>query len=379
VKKVGLVWGAAMMLAATTQTAAPKNGAQTANGAAGAAATPAGGTLAPTPTGGAAGTTPTPTPSASSSASATPETPPPTDGGVSGAQEPVPTPPAASAAQADSAEDEEEEAEREAARKKRKRRRQRELEAAAAAEREEEESRVPSPPVTPPGKRWHLMGSHVLISAERMTNVLSWSTTESYQVETSSFGQPATSSVDLERSGTDVSFLGSGGVSQNPFAVPRIAIDGMFNNGLTLGGSLSYMVTSGKHESTSGTTKSSTDDPTLSLFVLAPRIGVMIPASPSVSVWLRGGITRVSASSDSHPFDPSTGEALTSHVTSTVTFVDLTLDPQLVISPLPHVGITLGAALDIGVGGTSETSLSSTTQDIKGSSYGITGGLVAIF
>ncbi|MES1186717.1 MAG: hypothetical protein ABUL60_23080 [Myxococcales bacterium] len=362
-KKVGLAWGAAMMLAAAATPAAPKSGAQTANGAAGAGATPAGSAPATTPTGSAAGTTPTPTPSASSSALAPPaEAPPPTVDGVNGAPEAVPTPPAASAAQPDSAEDEEEEAEREAARKKRKRRRQRELE--AAAEREEEESQAPSPPVTPPGKRWHLMGSHVLLSAERMSSVLSWS---------------STSGSSFERSGTDVSFLGSGGVTRNAFGVPRIALDGMFNSGLTLGGSLSYIVASGKNESTTGAIKNSMDEPTSSVFILAPRIGVMIPASPKVGVWLRGGITRISVSTDSPTFDPQTGAALTGSVTSTNTLVDLALDPQLVISPVPHVGIALGVALDIGLSGTSEVSGSSFTQDIKASSYGVTGGLVAIF
>jgi hypothetical protein len=197
-----------------------------------------------------------------------------------------------------------------------------------------------------------------------MSSVLSWS---------------STSGSSSERSGTDVSFLGSGGVTRNAFGVPRIALDGMFNSGLTLGGSLSYIVTSGKNESTLGGIKSSVDAPTSSIFILAPRIGVMMPASPTVGVWLRGGITRISVSTDSPLFDPQTGAPLTGTVTSTTTLVDLTLDPQLVISPVPHVGITLGVALDIGVSGTSEISGSSVTGDIKSSSYGVTGGLVAVF
>jgi hypothetical protein len=218
------------------------------------------------------------------------------------------------------------------------------------------------------------------LGVERVTNLLSWSMTESVPVTTSSFnGFPSTTNVDLERSGTDVSFLGSGGASQNVFGLPRVAIDGMFSNGLTLGGSISYMVTSGKSESTNGTGKASSEDPTVSVFIFAPRVGVVIPASPYVGVWLRGGISRISASTDVPQTDPQTGASVGGTQTSTVTLVDLTLDPQLVITPVPHVGITLGALLDIGVSGTGETTGSTTTTDVKASSYGVSGGLVAIF
>jgi hypothetical protein len=141
------------------------------------------------------------------------------------------------------------------------------------------------------------------------------------------------------------------------------------------------LVSSGKHDvlDFDTTTKRSQGDPTNSIFILAPRVGVVIEASPTVGVWLRGGISRISLSTESNNVDIDTGEPLTTTSTSTVTLVDLTLDPQLVIAPLPHVGITLGALLDIGVGGTAETSGSTTTSDVTASSYGVSGGLVAIF
>jgi hypothetical protein len=219
-----------------------------------------------------------------------------------------------------------------------------------------------------------------MLSAERVTNILGWSVTRTATIP--GFNQSFTSDtqVELERSGTDVSFLGSGANSANVFSVPRVGFDGMFENGLTLGGSLSYLVSSGKHDVLDfETTKRSQGDPTNSIFILAPRVGVVIEASPTVGVWLRGGISRISLSTESNNVDIDTGEPLTTTSTSTVTLVDLTLDPQLVIAPLPHVGITLGALLDIGVGGTAETSGSTTTSDVTASSYGVSGGLVAIF
>ena len=210
---------------------------------------------------------------------------------------------------------------------------------------------------------WKIVGSHFILSVERVTNVQSWSFSASAQ------------GAEVERSGTDVSFLSSGN-SPNVFGIPRVAFDGMLSNGLTLGGSLSYLVTSGKTESkNNGNTLGSADTPTDSIFVIAPRIGVVIPASETVGLWLRGGISRIAMSSK------TTGSVGTSivDVKTTVTLVDFTLDPQLLICPVPHVGVTLGALLDIGLSGSRETDGSDSNSDIKASSYGVTAGLVAMF
>jgi hypothetical protein len=369
---MGLVWGVAAVVYGLAAQAAPKNAAPAASGAAGGAAV--------APSNGAAGApSAAPTPSAAPGAPESGAPAVPADGTAPAAPDAAPAPSAPSAAEREAQEEEEEEEAREAARRKRKRRRQRALDADEA----EDDDAAPVAPVEPRPEHWRLIGPHVLIGAERLTNVLTWTHTRNVSLEGSSFGP---NNIDLERAGTDVSFLGSGGVSANVFGIPRLAIDGMFANGFTLGGSLSYMVTSGEHEyvefngsSNSGTTKSKVQDPASSVFILAPRLGVMIPASPFVAVWLRGGISRISISTEQQLFDIDTGAALTSTVTNTDTLVNLTLDPQLVITPVPRVGITFGALLDIGVGGTSETSVSSTVHDIKESAYGVTGGLVAIF
>jgi hypothetical protein len=191
--------------------------------------------------------------------------------------------------------------------------------------------------------------------------------------------QASVGSVEAEVAGTDVSFLGTGSFDGNPFSIPRVAFDGVFANGFTLGGSISYMVTSGERSSPDefgGTTKR--DTPTQSVFLLAPRLGMLFPASPKVGVWLRGGVTRVEA----------TGEAISSdgfgNISSSefsVTYVDVTLDPQLVFTPVPHIGITLGAALDIGVTGSTDPSSTNggTEPDMSASSYGVTAGIAAIF
>lgn len=362
-RAMGLAWGAVVVMAYGAAAEAAPNAAAPQVGAAGAAATAPSTAL----------TTPAPSSTAVPDAPIAPDaTAPPPD-----TKAPPATPPADDS---NAAAEEQEEQDEEAPRSKRThRRRARVLVAEPTGEEPEapEETEVAPPPVA----SFRLAGPHFLLSVERITNLLSWSVTHTEEVTdfNSNFGAVATT-LELERSGTDVSFLGSGGASTNVFSIPRVAFDGMFGNGFTLGGSLSYMVVSGKHElSTGGANKSSLDDGSASVFVFAPRIGVMIPASPFVGVWLRGGVSRISISRDVHPFDGQSGEQLASTVTSTLTLVDITLDPQLVLSPVPHVGITLGALLDIGVSGTAEISGSTTTQDVKASSYGVSGGLVAIF
>jgi hypothetical protein len=373
VRNKGLAWGAAIaaVLGVTTAQAAPKGAVPPpASGAAGGAAAaasssaPAAGESPPALPGNAPdGSAPTaPAAPADATAPAAPETTAPPE--VKPDAETVDD----QAAEEDDAE--------EALRKKRKRRRQRALD----IEESETEDESPAPDRTAPATQtWRLVAPHFMLSAERLTNLLAWSVTHTATVPSSSFNGSSTTQIELERSGTDVSFLGSGGVSSNAFGVPRVAFDGMFESGFTLGGSLSYLVTSGKHETADGTNKSSQDDPSSSIFVLAPRIGVMIEASPTVGIWLRAGISRISMSSEISVINLDNGDVQTSTSTETTTLIDLTLDPQLVITPLPHVGLTVGALLDIGVGGSVETSGSTNTTDIKESSYGVSGGLVAIF
>jgi hypothetical protein len=355
VKTMGLAWGAVLVMAyGATAAAAPKTAAPQV-GAAGAAATaPSSAPASPAP---------------SSSAPAPDATAPDATAPAPDTTTPPPAPPAAEDRNGAGEEDEEDQ---EPPRKKRKHRRPARVIAAEDTEEEPEGSEAPE--AAPPVETWRLVGPHFLLGVERITNALGWSVTQTETIPnfSNNFGAPTT--IELERSGTDVSFLGSG-PSPNVFGIPRVALDGMFGNGLTLGGSVSYMVVSGKHEvADSISTKSSQDDGSASVFIFAPRVGVVIPASPFVGIWLRAGVSRISISQDG----PNNSETGTS-ATFTRTLVDLTLDPQLVITPMPHVGITLGALLDVGVSGTDEVTGSTETRDVKSSSYGVTGGLVAIF
>jgi hypothetical protein len=64
------------------------------------------------------------------------------------------------------------------------------------------------------------------------------------------------------------------------------------------------------------------DDGSASIFIFAPRVGVIIPTSPTVAIWLRAGVSRISISRDSHPFDPQTGAQLTVRETQMAAFLN---------------------------------------------------------
>lgn len=222
---------------------------------------------------------------------------------------------------------------------------------------------------SPPSR---VSGSHFILSIERITSIFGWS--ETLTASTTDFnGDEITT--EVESSGTGVSLLSAGTVNENVLAIPRVGFDGAFANGFTLGGALGYMKTGSEVVSTraGGGASETTKNPTVEVLLFAPRLGVIIPASPSVGIWLRGGITRLSVN-----FDNEGNQAYSS---STLTLVDLTLDPQIVVSPVAHVGLMFGATVDIGLSGKVERTFDSTTveRETSMSSYGVSAGLAAIF
>jgi len=294
------------------------------------------------------------------------------------AQAPAPAPVPAAAAPAPPPEDQE--GERQPRRRKRVRRYV-EVEDDAEGRESGFESSRHDEEVLDEAPAWRPSRARFIVGVERITSVVGWSETETLQAPTGSLNGLESQSVDFERSGTTVSVLGAGfgrnfgGVF---YGVPRVAFDGRFENGFTLGGAVSFLSFSTSHDEITGTGgKTTVNEPTVTVFVLAPRLGVLFESSRLVSVWLRGGITRVSLSADSTTTTTINGVPSTSTSTSTVTALAVTLDPQVVFTPVPHVGISVGPILDIGVSGSAEEG--STTHDFKASSYGATAGLVAMF
>ena len=244
---------------------------------------------------------------------------------------------------------------------------------------------APRPPVVP-------FVGNVILSADRLFGVSSWSSTSSLDF--------AGTHAEAEASGTMVNVLwsntalGSGGGS-NHFAMPRLSIDGFVAPNVTLGGSVGFISISGsakasvKSTGSPGTSSSSDRDfPDTTAFIVSPRIGGVVMAGERVAFWLRGGITYFHSSSESTTTQPSGINGMTSVTTTTTSDgTALTIDPQIVILPADHVGLTIGPAIDVGLGGSTETkttpaptSLASPpAADSKISSYGAAAGLLVFF
>jgi hypothetical protein len=181
---------------------------------------------------------------------------------------------------------------------------------------------------------------------------------------------------DVITRGVEASIIGD--VSQDaytPLVLPRLSVDRRWANGFSLGGVVSYAARSAR-ESSDGSSQAL---PSSESALVGPRVGWLKPLSGNVAVWLRGGPTwAMRATSD-----------LTSEPGELRTFTErqwaISLEPQLVIMPLPHVGFSLGAAFDLGFDGETKLTyrggpqpeISRVHQTV--STYGLTAGLLALF
>ncbi len=179
---------------------------------------------------------------------------------------------------------------------------------------------------------------------------------------------------DLVTSGVEASIVGSSNQEAfSPLVLPRLALDRRWANGFSFGAVLSYAARSGER---SGDGKSVTLPSTESALVGA-RIGWLGSLSRGVSLWLRGGPTWARRASSGPSSDAGD-----------LTAVDqqwaISLEPQIVVMPLRHFGLSLGAAVDLGIGEEKVTKGSGSDRgdsraDKTISTYGITAGLLALF
>ena len=174
-----------------------------------------------------------------------------------------------------------------------------------------------------------------------------------------------------------------------PQSVPRLAIDAFVTDGLSVGGSLVYLRRTGEEESKisgGGQSSSNSEDlDTDSLFLIAPRIGFALPIGEGAWFWPRGGLTYTRISTESEHEDGN-GDSYT--VTDTVGFMDMTLEANVVLSPIDQFGFLLGAFYDVPLGGSSDTDYdpssyepdtNSPDPDVKISAYGLQAGIVGWF
>jgi hypothetical protein len=166
------------------------------------------------------------------------------------------------------------------------------------------------------------------------------------------------------------------GQSPNPgvdrfFTVPRVGLDYTIIDRLTLGGDLVLVFSvGGSHKTeidfTNGQTNStSNDNPGILGFGVAPRVGYILGLSDLFSLWLRGGVSYyVISSKQTIDINPVTTR------TDTINQFAIDLEPQFVLTPIPHVGFTAGIDMDIPITGgiSQDTNAGGTTASFSGHS-----------
>ena len=182
---------------------------------------------------------------------------------------------------------------------------------------------------------------------------------------------------NIVTTGVDASIVGQ--LSQDaftPLVLPRLSVDRRWGNGLSLGLVFSYAARGAKQSTNS---VSEQDLPSSESALAGARLGWMMPLAGNVALWLRGGPTWATRSSSDLTSEP--GELLT--VSSQ--YWALAVEPQLVVMPLRHLGLSIGAAADIGFDGEHKLAYAGGSQPYLDrmnetvSTYGFTAGLFALF
>ena len=165
--------------------------------------------------------------------------------------------------------------------------------------------------------------------------------------------------------------LGVGGVTPNPFAVPRLGLDFILPSNLTLGGAIGFTRLSA---STSSGSKSQ-DVGSVFLYTLTPRIGYRIPLSDKVDLTPRAGLTFAGASAS--PSDSKNDASIFA--------IAIGADAPVAFRMTDSFNLLVGVGIDYTVsatvsststtsvttGGTtgSTTSTSTQSEDLKGSLF----------
>jgi opacity protein-like surface antigen len=166
--------------------------------------------------------------------------------------------------------------------------------------------------------------------------------------------------------------LGVGGVTPNPFAVPRLGLDFILPSNLTLGGAIGFTRLSA---STSSGSKSQ-DVGSVFLYTLTPRLGYRIALSEKVDLTPRAGLTFAGASAS--PSDSKNDASIFA--------IAIGADAPVAFRMTDSFNLLVGVGIDYTVSATvsstststtvtgtgtggSTTSTSTKTDDLKGSLF----------
>ena len=144
-----------------------------------------------------------------------------------------------------------------------------------------------------------------------------------------------------------VTALGIGGLTPNPFAIPRVGIDYITSSGVTVGGAAGFSRISASTSSGSN----NQDVGSVYLYTLTPRVGYRIQLSDHVDLTPRAGLTLAGASAS-----PSEGSSSVS-----IFALAIGADAPLAFRLTDSFNILVGAAIDYTVSATATVESQSPT------------------
>ena len=172
------------------------------------------------------------------------------------------------------------------------------------------------------------------------------------------------------------------------YTVPRVGLDYTIVPNVTLGGDLVLFFTLGGSTGTEtdftngNSTTTTTNAPSTTLFGIAPRVGYILGLNNTFSFWLRGGLSFYTLSQKQTNNGNGNNDITR---TNSLHQFSIDLDPQLVITAIPHVGFTAGLTVDIPFAGghSAETDTGGTSNTFSASSsvfyLGVTLGMLTYF
>jgi opacity protein-like surface antigen len=176
------------------------------------------------------------------------------------------------------------------------------------------------------------------------------------------YARAASSEANTDAS-VSLTALGVGGVTLNPFAVPRIGVDFILPSNITLGGAVGFT-----HLSSSASNNGKSQDlGSVFLYSVTPRVGYRIPLSESVDLTPRGGLTFAGAS----------GSLTDSNVDASIFAIALSADAPLAFRLTDSFNILVGAGIDYTVSANvttttkSGTTTTSNSEEVKGSLFSL--------
>jgi hypothetical protein len=227
-----------------------------------------------------------------------------------------------------------------------------------------------------------------IVSADRLVPIFSYT-----HVSQDAFNVPPPAKATTFFNQTSISLLwGSSSASplssnETFFTVPRVGFDYVIVDHVTIGGDLVVFFTLGGSSgvdttaANGTTTTTKNDNPGGLVFGVAPRGGYIWQFTDLFSLWLRGGFSYYVATTKQTVVNGN----VTRTTNNSINQLALDLDPQFVITPIPHFGFTVGLTTDIPLAGGHSQEVVTNNQSTTTSAwsgiffFGVTGGILGYF